>query len=107
MRFARNQTPQSSWLRVVAFAMIGAFLLTIAISDAPRLHEQIHKTLGAGHDCAVTILSAGNVEFCDSAVIVGAPDQPVDYCLFRTSTDLRLAAGLDFLLLEHAPPALS
>jgi hypothetical protein len=107
MRFTRNQKPLSSALRVVALAMISSFLLTIAISDAPRLHEQIHKVRGAEHDCAVTILAAGGIEFCSSAVIATAPSQSPELYTFMSTPGSRLVSRLDFSLLEHAPPAIS
>ncbi len=81
-----------------------AFLLTLALSDAPRLHERLHHVLGPNHECAVTMMLSGSV---DGAAITPAVIAP----LLSTPTILVvppiLAAEptLDFSILEHAPPA--
>ena len=48
---------RAAWRGLVTLLTLAAFLFALAASDAPGLHEQIHKTQGAGHECVVTILS--------------------------------------------------
>ncbi len=94
-------------LRASGSLVAFAFLFTLALSDAPRLHERLHKALGPDHECAVTMVLSGSVGF--SAVITPAAIVP----LLSTTTVLVvppvLAAepAFDFSLLEHAPPTLA
>lgn len=87
--------------------MISAFLATIAISEAPLLHERIHGMQGAQHDCAATILSSGGVELCSCVIIFAAPGLAPELYTFSSLAGPPALAPLDFLLLEHAPPAQS
>ncbi len=90
---------------LVALLTAAAFLFALAASDAPGLHEQIHKTQGAGHECVVTILSAGGLALCGAAVILTAPVPAPAARAFLAPRSVPAKAPLDFLLLEHAPPA--
>lgn len=107
MRFAFTQGQLCAWRGFVTSTIISAFFVTIAISDAPRLHEQIHRVQGAEHTCAVTILSAGGIELCGSGVAAAAPGQAPELYAFTPAACARLVGLLDFLPLEHAPPVLS
>jgi hypothetical protein len=86
---------------------LSAFLLTLALSDAPRLHEQIHNTQGAEHVCSVTMLVANGVDLCGNALAVRAPYDAPEHHLFASEAATGSLVPLDFLLLEHAPPVLS
>ena len=92
---------------IVAAGFIGAFLFMLVLSAAPQLHERIHRASGATHECAVTLLTAGNYEHtpCDTIAIAPQPPKPAS-ALFHRHFQL-VSARLDFSLLEHAPPALS
>ena len=100
--FLREKTSPSH--RVSALGIICAFLFAIAFSDAPRLHEYVHKALGPDHECAVTMFVSGicNHSPCLTPSVMPpvAPSTPV--LLLRQSQPLE--AGLEFSLLEHAPP---
>ena len=92
---------------IVAAGFIGAFLFTLVLSAAPQLHERIHQPTGATHECAVTLLTAGNCEHtpCDAIAIAPQPPKPT-FVFFHRHFQL-VSTRLDFSLLEHAPPALS
>ena len=92
---------------IVAAGFIGAFLFALVLSAAPQLHERIHQPSGATHECAVTLLTAGNCEHtpCDAIAIAPRPPKPAS-AVFQRHFQL-VSARLDFSLLEHAPPALS
>lgn len=92
---------------LLSFVIVGAFLLTIAASHVPGLHERIHADQGPLHTCAVTILSTGSVEICGSSAIVPAPCATPKLRLFDPVSAPEIFGALDFLLLEHAPPAVS
>ncbi|MEY2529343.1 MAG: hypothetical protein QOJ05_1433 [Verrucomicrobiota bacterium] len=92
---------------IVAGGFIGAFLFAALLSAAPQLHERIHQPDGATHQCAVTLLTAGNCEHtpCDTVALApprpGAASAPFDRHFQLVS------ARLEFSPLEHAPPAIS
>lgn len=91
---------------IVASGFIGAFLFALVLSAAPQLHERIHQPNGTTHQCAVTLLTAGNCEHtpCDT-ITLAPPPQPAS-APFHGQFQL-VSARLEFSLLEHAPPAIS
>ena len=100
--FLRSET--SPWRKVFALAIVGAFLFAFVVSDAPRLHDQLHRALGADHECAVTMFLSGG---CDHSECV--PPSALPLVVPSTSVivlqPFQLAeAGLEFSQLEHAPP---
>jgi hypothetical protein len=92
---------------IVATGFIGAFLFALVLSAAPQLHERIHQPDGTTHQCAVTLLSAGNCEHtpCDTVALAPPPPRPAS-APFHRHFQL-VSARLEFSLLEHAPPAIS
>lgn len=92
---------------IVATGFIGAFLFAAVLSAAPQLHERIHQPDGATHQCAVTLLTAGNCEHtpCDTIALAPPPPRPAS-APFHRHFQL-VSARLEFSLLEHAPPAIS
>src|SRR5207249_9341784 len=104
MRFDFLCSETATWRKVFALTIIVAFLFAFVLSDAPRLHDQLHKALGADHECAVTMFLSGG---CDHSACV--PPSAVPLVVASTSVivlqPLQLVkAGLEFSLLEHAPP---
>src|SRR5438094_10663191 len=94
----------SAWRKVFALAIIGAFLFAFVLSDAPRLHDQLHKALGADHECAVTMFLSGT---CDHSACV--PPSALPLVVASTSVivlqPLQLGrAGLGVSLMWHGPP---
>ncbi|MBA3650945.1 MAG: hypothetical protein H0W66_05570 [Chthoniobacterales bacterium] len=89
-----------------ALGIIAAFFFTIALSDSPRLHERLHKSLGE-HQCAVTLFAAGACEHvAGSSPVVGPVSCHWAAVLFPSS--LRpIVTRLKFSRLEHAPPSLA
>jgi hypothetical protein len=83
------------------------FLFALILSAAPQLHERIHQPGGATHQCVVTLLSTGNCDHtpCDAIAIAPYPPK-LSVGLFAEKFQLEIA-GLEFSLLEHAPPAIS
>lgn len=86
---------------------VGAFLFALVLAAAPQLHERIHQPTGATHECAVTLLMAGNCEHtpCDTIAIAPQPAKPASALLPRHFQ--LVSPRLEFSLLEHAPPAIS
>src|SRR5438034_10035737 len=100
--FLRSET--SLRRKVFVLAIIGAFLFAFVLSDAPGLHDQLHRALGADHECAVTMFLSGG---CDHSACV--PPSALPLVEYSTSVivlqPFQLAeAGLECSILEHAPP---
>ena len=95
-------------LRVIVTAgFIGAFLFTLVLAVAPQLHERIHAPNNASHQCAVTLLAAGNCEHTPCNTIAIAPQPPEETSALVCYRPRLVSARLEFSLLEHAPPAIS
>ena len=92
---------------IVAAGFIGAFLFALVLSAAPQLHERIHQPTGATHECAVTLLTAGNCQHTPCDAIAIAPPPPQFASRFSQSDFDLVSPRLEFSLLEHAPPAIS
>ena len=107
MRLRLVDSKATALRAIVAAGFIGAFLFAALLSAAPQLHERIHQSDGAAHQCAVTLLTAGNYEHtpCDTVTLAPPPPRPASAPFHRhfQSADPRL----EFSLLEHAPPAIS
>lgn len=84
-----------------------AFLFTLAFSDAPRLHERLHKALGPDHECAVTVVSSGSVIYSAVMTPVAIPPLLSATTILVVPPVLAAEPAFDFSLLEHAPPALA
>lgn len=99
--------PDGKVLRaIVAAGCIGAVLFAIVLSAIPQLHEQIHDVTGTpNHECAVTLLTAGNYQHTPLAAISVAPPAPRKSFVPTTASFQLVSAHLEFSLLEHAPPA--
>jgi len=84
--------------------LIAAFLCALLVASSPRLHEKLHQ-VGSHHECAATILAAGNCE--DAATpqtapqIQNAPTAPAFLPLHLQC----VVAAIVSSVLEHAPPA--
>jgi hypothetical protein len=92
---------------IVAAGFIGAFLFTLVLSAAPQLHERLHQATGVTHECAVTLLATGNCAHTPSDAITIAPPLPRAASRSCQPRFQLVSTRLEFLLLEHAPPALS
>jgi hypothetical protein len=107
MRLRLNEGKLIAMRAIVAAGFIGAFLLALVLSAAPQLHERIHQPTGATHECAVTLLTAGNCAHTPSDAITIAQPPPQTASRFSQPGFQLVSPRLAFFLLEHAPPALS
>jgi hypothetical protein len=107
MRLRLSDGKVIAFRAIVAAGFIGTLLFALVLSSAPQLHERIHQPTGSTHECAVTLLAAGNCEHtpCDAIAIAPQPPKPAS-ALFHRHFQL-VSARLEFSLLEHAPPAIS
>ena len=92
----------------VAAVCFAAVLFALVLSAIPQLHERVHgATATANHECAVTLLTAGNYQHTVTAAISLAPPARPAAFAHSPGTFFLLATHLEFSLLEHAPPAAS
>jgi len=90
----------------ISIFVSAAFLWTLALADAPRLHEQIHKALGTGHECAVTMVSSGNYDHSAHPPLVSAAVPAVQFSRIPMLTQRWVESPfLGARIFEHAPPA--
>jgi hypothetical protein len=89
---------------IITFPLIAAFLCALLVASSPRLHEKLHQ-VGSHHECAATILAAGNCEHAatpqTAPQIQNAPTAPA----FLPLQLQRVVAAIVSSVLEHAPPA--
>jgi hypothetical protein len=85
---------------------VGAFLFTIALSDAPRLHARIHNVLGPAHECAVTLVASGNYHHATPAPLVDVHVGVFQFSKIPALTPQWVESPfLGACIFEHAPPA--
>jgi len=107
MKLRHNGGKAVALRAIVATGFIGAFLFALLLSAAPQLHERIHQPTGATHECAVTLLIAGNCAHTPFVAIAVAPPPPQPASRFSESGRQFVSPRLELFLLEHAPPAIS
>ena len=93
-------------LRLISSLLIAAFLVTIGLAAAPRLHEQIHHA-HADHECAVTMFASGKCDHsaADPFEIHARLLSPSPVVMPRGKR--LLVARVESSVLEHAPPVYS
>jgi predicted metal-binding membrane protein len=99
---------RTAFRALIAAGCIAAVLFALILSAIPRLHEQIHDASSApNHECAVTLLTAGNYQHTPIVAISVAPLAPPTPFAHALPGFHFVTAHLEFSLLEHAPPAVS
>lgn len=85
-----------------------AFLLALALSVSPHWHELLHvDAKAAQHECAVTLISAGNYQHSTPAPLVLAPVPAVQFSFVLALHPVWVASPfLGASVFEHAPPTL-
>jgi hypothetical protein len=92
---------------IVAAGFIGAILFALVLAASPQLHDRIHQPIGAGHECAVTLIATGKYQQCDTPVLVSAPQPAVQFSKIPALHPVWVASPfLGAHIFEHAPPAL-
>jgi hypothetical protein len=96
---------KTGWTRVFALVCIFSFLFAIALSEAPQLHNWLHSTSAANHECAATLIGSGH---CDhnappqaAPELQNAPNSPA----FLPQRFQSVIAAVPSSVQEHAPPS--
>ena len=93
----------------VAALVSVAFLLALALSASPQLHQRVHKDANrVEHNCAATMIASGSYDHAAHAPLVSAPIPAVQFSKIPTLTPCWVQSlFLGAHIFEHAPPALS
>ena len=94
-------------MRVVAFAVLSAFLFALALAVVPDWHAQVHLDQAApNHFCAVTLVAGGNYEHAVAPRIAVAPQPMAHLATLPTLHSIWVAPlFLESAIYAHAPPA--
>lgn len=93
--------------RLSTLAILAALFFANVLCALPQLHGKIHSP-SANHECAVTLIAAGNYEVNDAPPAVPVPQPFIE---FSAAITLPLVSVptlfLGASIFEHAPPAFS
>jgi hypothetical protein len=88
---------------LLGFGLVIAFLAALTLASSPQLHEKLHPKT-APHECAATMMAAGNCEHTAPPAVAPAP-APIPSSPVLPPRDFYLAASsARSSILEHAPP---
>ena len=84
-------------------------LFALALSASPQLHERVHPDANeAHHECAVTLIAAGNYDHAIAAPVLEPPIEVVQFSELSTLNSTWVASlFLGSSIFEHAPPAIA
>jgi hypothetical protein len=94
---------------IVIAGLLGAFLFTIALSAAPRLHGQLHTDADqVQHECAVTLIGSGKCQASSPPLVFLPPRSALQFSRIPALHPIWVAAPfLGAHVFEHAPPLFS
>jgi hypothetical protein len=98
-----------TWQRALTLALVLQFLLGLAMTASPWLHERLHHDAGnEHHECVVTVMHSGGTDGTMVPPIL-APNFLPALEIIAISQDTTGEVASIFLrarVFEHAPPAL-
>jgi hypothetical protein len=101
---------RTAWQRTLILALALQFLLGLAMTASPWLHERLHQ--GAGdehHECVVTVMHSGGTDGTIVTPIL-APDfhpTPQFVAVAKDTSSSVVSIFLRAHVFEHAPPSLA
>jgi hypothetical protein len=100
---------RSGWLGGTTVVLLAAaIVLVLALAAAPNLHERLHPTTAALHECAVTLIASGSCHHTAAAPVVITPATAVQFPAISPLNPIWIAAVfLGAHIFAHAPPAYS
>jgi hypothetical protein len=95
--------------RYVAALAGAAFLWTVALTVAPRLHHRVHTDESRGdYNCAVTFLRSGSYHHAAVPVFSDAAHFAAEFATLPELTSCWVpSAFFSAAIFEHAPPSFS
>jgi hypothetical protein len=93
----------------IHFGLIGAFLLANALSVSPQLHERVHTDADQPqHECAVTLIAAGNYYHCSPPPLIARVDTAVEFSNLAVLNPTWVqSVFLAAHIFAHGPPPLA
>jgi hypothetical protein len=93
----------------IHFGLIGAFLFANALSVSPQLHERVHPDADQPHhECAVTLIAAGNYHHCSPPPLIARVDTTVEFSnLALLNLTWVQSVFLAAHIFAHGPPVLA
>ena len=90
----------------VAALVSGGFLLALALSASPQLHQRVHKDANrVEHNCAVTMIASGSYDHAAHVPLVIAPIPAFQFSKITVLTPCWVQSPfLGACIFEHAPP---
>jgi hypothetical protein len=94
---------------VIASWACAAFLSALALSVLPQWHELVHSDAKAPrHECAVTLVSAGNYQQPAPTPLVAAPAPALQFSFVVALHPVWVASPfVSARIFEHAPPTIA
>ncbi|MEY2560386.1 MAG: hypothetical protein QOG51_801 [Verrucomicrobiota bacterium] len=105
----QRQLTRSLIRGTIAGWLCAAFLGALALSVLPQWHELLHPNAKAAqHECAVTLIAAGNLQQSAPAPLVVAPLPALQFSFVPALNPIWVASPfISARIFEHAPPALA
>ena len=100
---ANTLSPSMKMRRCTGISVLIAFLTTLMLASAPRLHDQLHPT-GAKHECAATILASGKCEHSLPPQAAPKLESAPNARAFLPERLQAVIAAVPSSIQEHAPP---
>ncbi len=99
-----------TWQRALTLALVLQFLLGLAMTASPWLHERLHHGANTEqHECVVTVMHSGGTDGTMVTPIL-APDflpAPETVAVAQDNSCSVASIFLRARVFEHAPPALA
>ncbi|MGH8095020.1 MAG: hypothetical protein ACREIF_16365 [Chthoniobacterales bacterium] len=96
--------------RALILALASQFLLGLAMTASPWLHERLHPDAGSEHhECVVTVLHSGGTDGTTVAPVLAPEFDPApEFVALAPDQSCEIASiFLCARVFEHAPPALA
>src|SRR5450432_3865841 len=110
IRIVRRHPEIKSWSSVLIFALAVQFLLAVALTASPLLHERLHHDASnEHHECLATMLLSGGSDGSAVAPVISATFDlpPVFAFLAKLPSFEVVSIFLGAHVFEHAPPRLA
>jgi len=99
---------QQSWFRsTTVLIFVTAIVLMLGLSVTPSLHERLHPAGTSPHECAVTLIVAGNCHYSAAAPLMIAPTRALHFKIPVLTSQWVESPFLAAHIFEHAPPVRS
>lgn len=110
LRAVQGFRERTAWQRTLILALALQFLLGLAMTASPWLHERLHHDASNGHhECVVTVMHSGGTDGTPIAPVLAPDFNPTpEFAPLAQDQSCEIASiFLRARVFEHAPPALA